>query len=252
MSSKAKIPIAIPTTRGPLAGWLHPARTAGDAALLICNAFGYEALCAHRSMKVLAEQAALAGIAALRFDYRGTGDSADARPGTDETAAWRANIVDAASWLRATTGCGRLFLAGLRLGATLARQAVEEIPGVTGLVAIEPVVSGRRYLRELGALQGSFGASIADFLESERQDQVLGFPLGPATRTSLAAIDLTQDRSTLPPRVLVLERPHMRSADKWIQALQSESCRVDRVETEEYEAMMLDPHKTQVPQRLNE
>src|ERR1700755_3241688 len=84
MSPPAKIPVLIPASGGSLNGWLHTPVEAGDVALLICNPFGYEALCAHRALRVLAERAALAGAHVLRFDYRGTGDSGELSPGTDE------------------------------------------------------------------------------------------------------------------------------------------------------------------------
>src|SRR6267378_4565458 len=61
----------------PLFGWLHAPAAASRPALglVICNPFGNEAICAHRSLRHLAERAADAGIPALRFDYDGTGDS---------------------------------------------------------------------------------------------------------------------------------------------------------------------------------
>ena len=62
-----------------LFGWLH--RAAGGKGsglgLVLCNPFGYEAVCAHRGVRTLAEVAAARGVDALRFDYSGTGDSAD-------------------------------------------------------------------------------------------------------------------------------------------------------------------------------
>ena len=42
---------------------------------MICNPFGFEEVCAHRSLRHLAGAAAAAGIAALRFDYAGCGNS---------------------------------------------------------------------------------------------------------------------------------------------------------------------------------
>jgi len=62
----------------PLFGWLHrPAEGAtGALGLVICNPFGNEAISTHRTIRQMADAAARAGIAALRFDYDGTGNSA--------------------------------------------------------------------------------------------------------------------------------------------------------------------------------
>jgi predicted alpha/beta hydrolase len=61
----------------PLFGWLYrpPPERALGAGLVICNPFGNEALCAHRTIRHLSARAAGAGFAVLRFDYDGTGDS---------------------------------------------------------------------------------------------------------------------------------------------------------------------------------
>ena len=65
-----------PATR-PLFGWLHGhAGVSRGTGLVLCNPFGYESLCAHRTLRRLAETASAAGIPTLRFDYDGCGDSA--------------------------------------------------------------------------------------------------------------------------------------------------------------------------------
>src|SRR5208282_6426264 len=65
-----------------LFGWLHWPRGVPMASVgvVICNPFGYEAICGHRSMRAFAEAAASVGVPALRFDYLGTGDSEDIDP----------------------------------------------------------------------------------------------------------------------------------------------------------------------------
>lgn len=66
-----------------LIGHLHtPTGDARDLCAVICPVpFGYENICSHRSLRVLADQLARAGIASLRFDFPGTGDS-------DELTIW--------------------------------------------------------------------------------------------------------------------------------------------------------------------
>src|ERR1700679_3642617 len=72
-----------------LFGWLHlPCGGRGaNIGLVLAKPFGYEALCAHRTVRVFAEMAAAQGIPALRFDYAGTGDSADIEPTDNQVQA---------------------------------------------------------------------------------------------------------------------------------------------------------------------
>jgi hypothetical protein len=72
-----------------LFAWLHwPAvQVAASVGVVICKPFGYEALCAHRSVRAFAESAAALGVPELRLDYLGTGDSADIGAGTDRLEA---------------------------------------------------------------------------------------------------------------------------------------------------------------------
>ena len=64
-------PVAV--SFGDCFGWFHPA--AGNKAVLLCGALGYEGFCAHHPWRILADQLQAAGLPALRFDYQGTGDS---------------------------------------------------------------------------------------------------------------------------------------------------------------------------------
>ena len=86
-------PLYFGSAERPLFGWLHldPAR-AGRTGLLICNPFGYESLCAHRTLRQLAQAAADAGIPSLRFDYDGSGDSAGSDADPQRFASWVSSV----------------------------------------------------------------------------------------------------------------------------------------------------------------
>jgi len=59
-----------------LFGWYHPpAKDPGAAGVVLCNTLGNESLRAFVTLRHVAEKLAAAGVAALRFDFHGTGDS---------------------------------------------------------------------------------------------------------------------------------------------------------------------------------
>jgi alpha-beta hydrolase superfamily lysophospholipase len=191
---------------GRLFGWLHrpSVGTETDTGLVICPPFGYEAICSHRASRNLAEAAAAAGIAALRFDYLGTGDSAEIEPEADQFDVWSQNILSAVSEMQKQSGISRICLLGFRIGALLAVHAANRCKAVQGLVLIAPVISGRRYLRELRTtrLAGLLHSASRDSLESAAPDEakntqprrleISGFSLSAATLSTLEKIDLTQ------------------------------------------------------------
>lgn len=135
----------------PLFGIFHPAAPATNerASVLLCNAFGQEAIRAHRMMRVLAERLARAGHAVLRFDFYGTGDSmGDDLDG--DLHGWAADVHVADRELRALSGAARTIWIGMRLGGTVALRAAQQAPkGLARLILWDPVVDGQRYLNRL-------------------------------------------------------------------------------------------------------
>jgi len=198
-----RTPSYIGTGDGALFAWYHEVpvlRT--DCVAVICPPVGSEYTRSHRSLRHLADRLARAGIPALRFDYHGAGDS----PGTDldprRVEAWRANVLAAIAHARAVSGRARVFLVGVRLGATLAALATAEAE-VDRLVLWNPCVKGSSYARELRAIA----------LSAERQPQGLdgaiecaGFAFTTETLASVAAIELSRAELRVRERALVLGR----------------------------------------------
>ena len=78
--SEAPRSTATPLWFGPgdrqLFGWMHlPADRVVHGGVVLCQPFGIEAICAYFTYRLLAERLADRGLAVLRFDYDGTGDS---------------------------------------------------------------------------------------------------------------------------------------------------------------------------------
>ena len=109
-----------------LFAWLHQPSTPSRQKLgvVICSPFGYESICAHRSVREFAETIADAGIPALRFDYSGSGDSADIDEDCDVVKRWTQDVISAIQELLHRTGVDRICLLGIRLGALLATLTV--------------------------------------------------------------------------------------------------------------------------------
>jgi alpha-beta hydrolase superfamily lysophospholipase len=191
--------------------WEHRAPGAGPATLaaVICGPVGHEYTRAHRTLRHLADRLALAGVPAIRFDYHGIGDS----PGTDLDAdrleRWQQDIRAASDHAQALTGCGRVCLIGVRLGATLAALASATRP-VERMVLWNPCVKGRRYVRELQAIAQS-APQVADDRAGALESA--GFAMSAQTVAELSALDLTRHRPQVREGVLVVGRDDLEADD---------------------------------------
>ena len=231
-----------------LFGWLH--RPGSDAVvdigLVICNPFGFEEVCAHRSLRHLAITAAAAGIPVLRFDYAGCGNSAGDEFQADMLGRWQRSVHEAVDGLKQACGVSQVCLLGLRLGALLATLAAQERSDVAGLVAIAPVVRGRAYLRELTVLaQTAAGEPIevppVGPLESA------GFVMSAQTRDALARLDVQSLGRAPAERVLIVDRDDLPGATPWSAALVQRGVDVTVASWPGYARMMDDPQRAQIP-----
>jgi pimeloyl-ACP methyl ester carboxylesterase len=179
-------------------GWFHPASSGrAGTAVLLCAGAGQDFSNGYRPFRLLAARLAKAGYATLRFDYQGTGDSAE--PGSANLwAAWQESITRAASWLGAHASAERLVLIGLRIGGTLAAMAAAERSDVAGLVLIEPCMTGRAYVTQLvteaklhGAQQQDGGIEVGELhftpecLEEMRSVELARFTSPPAPHVAV-------------------------------------------------------------------
>jgi len=229
-----------------LFGWLHAPGTGAqrDLAVVLCPPIGHEYINSHRSIRHLADRLAEAGTPALRFDYDGTGDSCGGDEDPDRIAAWRGSIVEAIRTVRRLTGCERVGLVGVRLGAALAVAAAVET-AVDALVLWAPVVRGRAYNRELKALHLTGGNRVVAIPESGQLEPA-GFVVTAGTQRDLAGIVLEEQ---LPDarRVLIVARddlaPDPRLPDTWRAA----GIDVEQRLRPGYAEMFASPHNTVVP-----
>jgi alpha-beta hydrolase superfamily lysophospholipase len=244
-------PIYFPSGDRHLSGWLHLPAGAPRAStgLVICNPFGYEAICSHRSIRAFANAAASIGIAALRFDYAGTGDSEDVDPLANQIPEWTRNTVAAIDALRRHSGVSRICLLGFRTGALVASLAAVDREVVKGLIAVAPVMSGRKYLRELRTIQLAAGRRAPS--GGDQAMEVSGFLLAAATVAALSETDIEAQCPAMPAEVMIIDRAEAPGARAWADALAQRGTKVNYTALSGFVRMMMtQPHLTIIPQGM--
>ena len=187
--------------------------------VVIVPSFGYEHTCAYESLRTLGARLVGAGCAVVRFDPAGRRTSPPrARSGLSE---WVASAGLAAAHLRAQ-GAAQIVVVGHRFGTLAAAGPIEPPPDA--VVALDPVVSGRRFLRELQVLQFM---GVGTETRDDGGIVVLGEHLTGEDRAAIAACDLTR---TVAPRCgLVVHRPGHEAATRLVDHWQAEAVESDEL-----------------------
>jgi pimeloyl-ACP methyl ester carboxylesterase len=185
-----------------LIGHLHtPTGEARDLVAVFCPVpFGYENICSHRALRVTADHFARAGIASLRFDFPGTGDS----DGVHDVEAWLTAVGFAVSTAKRETGCTRVALIGVGFGGTIALAALDRLGGrgidVDKLVMWGSPAKGRAWLREQRAFHKVAvpEGSLRDPRyppappTPEGLEELSGFPMSTELAAAISALDLAK------------------------------------------------------------
>jgi len=261
-----------------LFGWLHVpnALKSPSTGLVICNPFGFESICAHRTVRSFAEAAANIGVPSLRFDYWGTGDSPEMDADADQVREWTLDVVAAVAELKCRTGVSHVAVLGFRLGALLALQARALCSEIDALALIAPVISGRRYLREirmarmaaatLADADPAKSARLAASMQSDpkraetaaqpdqsgaTQLEVSGFSLTAATVAALARADLNSLSAPPAAKVLIIDGTSFPVSGSWSEKLSALGVRTEyHVLPGMIEMLMTPPEFAAIPREM--
>ncbi len=184
-----------------LFGVYHPATTDEPprAALVFVHPLFEEKKSAHRILVDTARTLAAAGVAVLRFDLAGCGDSEGALD-AQSPSVWQDNICAAARYLAQRLPDTPLGVLGVRMGGTLALSAAIAIPAIKILALWEPVPDGAAWLRErlrqrlvremLASGRAGDGTAAATGAEQQSLD-VDGFRLSPRLAQDIETINVS-------------------------------------------------------------
>lgn len=178
---------------------LHPATGAATGlGLLVVPPLLHEQPRSRRLLTQLATRISAFGIACLRFDYFGSGDSEGSGERMD-LASMRQDIGVAADALRSTPGVERIAILAVRGGAL---PLASWLPGggdVDRVVLWEPIVDGAGWVAELEDADARELRSTDRYplrrgvpVESSER-QLMGFDVSPRLRGDLAGIQVSAD-----------------------------------------------------------
>jgi hypothetical protein len=233
------LPLYFEGRHGRLYGIHHAPEPAADRShgILFLPPLGQEYKRCHKPLQKLAQDLAGAGFHVLRFDYAGSGDSADIPDWSLHT--WSQDGRDALAQLQARSGVRALSALGIRLGAAV---AVRLGTPLSHLVLWDPIGNGAAYLEELEQLNHDLLHRYRHSLRSGRtvripSDQLVGHRFPASMRRSLQDWTLdatdpaparralwietestaaTADPSQLDGRLAVMEsRRHVEARCKW-------------------------------------
>ena len=241
------------------ADWPRPVRLAARAggsrsALVIVPPFGYEAVCAHRSLRHLAEAAARAGMlrGALRSRRHRRQRRRRSRSGSRRRVARldRRRVRPRAHRRRRSASCSSACGSARRSRPSPPR-ARDDVAGRRR--DRRPCRAAKALVREGRALQMQLGLAAAPTgvaAPPEDVHEVVGFAQTAETRAALSAIDLAKATRAPAPAMLVIDRDDLPANDKWVAALRALGVDVEHARLPGYVEMMLDPHKAIVPDAI--
>ncbi len=181
---------------------LHSGPSGGQSTgVLIATPIGTEYLRTHWAVRRLTQQLTRAGLPVLRFDYRGLGDSSQDISEVHSLVDWYEDLREAAWSLQSQSGCHRIVIIGLRLGAAIAIGAASDNEGIEGLTQIigwQPVLDGKDYLQSQRSMQAcmlDLWPTPINAIANRTHEEILGCLYSRRLLDEIESINLKRDPS---------------------------------------------------------
>lgn len=222
------------------AGWLYEGSS--NRGVVLCPPLGLEELCGRRTLHLLAQKLADAGLSALRFDYRGEGDSLGDANDPDCVTRWRSDVAAAIDTLRNVSSVSDIALVGMRFGSLIAAEIAASRDDISHLAMVAPVAAGKTYLRETRILSRMIQTEGPRDEAQARDDLGLaGFILSDQTCAAISAMSVEALVRRPAPDVLLVEQAAGRAGGRIASHFETLGARVARADFPNYEVMMCDP-----------
>jgi pimeloyl-ACP methyl ester carboxylesterase len=193
----------------PLYGVIHNPSGGNyrNSAILLCNSVGYENIRCHKALRRLANRLSESGYYVLRFDYSGVGDSSGTFEEKD-MSHWKEDILLAKEELCAISGLHAIDCVGIRLGATLACNALSDA-GIKTLALLDPIINGNDFIHTLDKLQDEVINSSMWFQAPRDRNKIpdnefLGYRYSPTLIQQLSEENIIDDSQPTISKILHL------------------------------------------------
>lgn len=180
----------------------HPptGRLVRSTSVLLCAPLGHEYFRTYRACVKLAQSLGAIGFPALRFDYRGTGDS-EGDPACLDIAALLDDIRAAANELHRREPETAIAFAGMRTGALLACRVLKDF-NCRHILLWDPVLDGETFVTSINALHSGVIKDLQRFPKERAQAETgrserVGVDFGPHLLRELSELRIGKLDSTL-------------------------------------------------------
>jgi dienelactone hydrolase len=219
----------------------------GRTGLVIVPPFGFEDVSSYRGLRGWADELAGTGVAVLRIELLGTGDSLGDPGDPGLVASWAESIGMATDVLRRVAHCQRVAVLGIDLGGLVAWRAAAHGAGIDELALWAVPAQGRTLLRRIRAFAMVQG-SAPPMPQDDGSLWFYGYPMAATTRADLQATDVTT--IPLPPRVrraLVLGPDRMQPDPRLLGALRAAGTDVTVGSGDGYAGLVENPQTAVAP-----
>jgi hypothetical protein len=204
----------LPLDGGAVMVHTHQPASPPNLAVAICSPTDRQHMRHYRRDALIGRSLAQAGVAAVRFDYRGTGNS-DFLHEPRSLETMEADLMHVSEWFCGFLGVPRLGFVAEGLSSLPVARVSQRYPG-SPVALVEPVGSPRRYYRHLqrtrlvaeardGGAEWPLRRNLAATLEADGWADILGYRLDASAYRSAVQRDLVSDFGTVARPILVVQ-----------------------------------------------